>query len=57
MSIPEYPSEVYEDHDDVTPEGVAFMKERSKSKIEGRKWKHIDGFNYNSTGEENGERN
>ena len=38
-----FPPEVFEPHDDVTPEAVALLRERTKDDLAGRKWKHIGG--------------
>jgi hypothetical protein len=38
-----FPSEVYEPHDDVSKEAVAFLRERVRGKIEGRNWKRVEG--------------
>jgi len=40
---PVFAPEVFKPHDDVTPEGLAFLRERVKSKVEGRKWTRIEG--------------
>ena len=41
-SRPAFPSEVFEPHDDVTPDGLAFLQYRVKPKVEGRKWTRVE---------------
>lgn len=36
--------EVYEAHDDVTPEAVEFMRERAAEKVNSSEWEIVDGF-------------
>lgn len=39
-----FPEEVYLPHDDVTPEGIAFLRERAAPKLEGKNFKHVSGL-------------
>uniref|UniRef100_A0A7C1NVF2 Uncharacterized protein n=1 Tax=Agrobacterium albertimagni TaxID=147266 RepID=A0A7C1NVF2_9HYPH len=38
-----FPAEVYNAHDDVTPEAVRVIRERADERLAGKKWKKIDG--------------
>lgn len=44
-----FPPEVYDAHDDVTPEAVKFMRERAKVHLAGKTWKKIDGVGQRKT--------
>ena len=38
-----FPPEVYNAHDDVTPEAVEQMRDRAKEQLTSKKWTKIDG--------------